>query len=102
LAHALRELPRGYRTIFLLHEVEGYEHQEIAEMLGCSVGNSKSQLHKAKLRIRQLLLRPQEVRSELVPAGHSAKQPRPEIARLAEKWALPLDQGLLDSVPATS
>lgn len=101
LAHALRELPRGYRTIFLLHEVEGYEHQEIAEMLGCSVGNSKSQLHKAKLRIRQLLLRPQEVRSELVPAGHSAKQPRPEIAPLAEKWALPLDQGLLDSAPAT-
>jgi RNA polymerase sigma-70 factor, ECF subfamily len=55
LARAMKELPPGYRTIFLLHEVEGYEHKEIAEMLGCSVGNSKSQLHKAKLRIRQLL-----------------------------------------------
>jgi RNA polymerase sigma-70 factor, ECF subfamily len=42
LARAMKELPPGYRTIFVLHEVEGYEHQEIAEMLGCSVGNSKS------------------------------------------------------------
>lgn len=60
LTRAIRELPEGYRTIFLLHEVEGYEHQEIAELLDCSVGNSKSQLHKAKLRIRELL-------------GHAAK-----------------------------
>jgi RNA polymerase sigma-70 factor (ECF subfamily) len=55
LARAMKELPPGYRTIFLLHEVEGYEHQEIAEMLSCSVGNSKSQLYKAKLRFRELL-----------------------------------------------
>jgi RNA polymerase sigma-70 factor, ECF subfamily len=55
LTAAIKELPPGYRTIYLLHEVEGYEHQEIAEILGCSVGNSKSQLHKAKLRIRELL-----------------------------------------------
>ncbi len=55
LARAMKQLPPGYRTIFLLHEMEGYEHQEIAEMLGCSVGNSKSQLYKAKLRFRELL-----------------------------------------------
>jgi RNA polymerase sigma-70 factor (ECF subfamily) len=55
LSRAIGELPEGYRTIFLLHEVEGYEHQEIADLLDCSVGNSKSQLHKAKLRIRELL-----------------------------------------------
>jgi RNA polymerase sigma-70 factor (ECF subfamily) len=55
LTRAIKELPDGYRTIFLLHEVEGYEHQEIAQLLDCSVGNSKSQLHKAKLRIRELL-----------------------------------------------
>jgi RNA polymerase sigma-70 factor (ECF subfamily) len=55
LTRAIAELPVGYRTIYLLHEVEGYEHQEIAEMLRCSVGNCKSQLHKAKLRIRELL-----------------------------------------------
>ncbi len=55
LARLLKRLPPGYRTVFLLHEVEGYEHQEIAEILGCSVGNSKSQLYKAKMRIRELL-----------------------------------------------
>jgi RNA polymerase sigma-70 factor, ECF subfamily len=60
LARAITELPAGYRTIFLLHEVEGYEHQEIADLLNCSVGNSKSQLHKAKLRIREVLVRTQQ------------------------------------------
>jgi RNA polymerase sigma-70 factor, ECF subfamily len=56
LGRAIRELPAGYRRIFLLHEVEGYEHQEIAQLLHCSVGNSKSQLHKAKQRIQELLM----------------------------------------------
>jgi len=55
LARAITDLPPGYRTIFLLHEVEGYEHVEIARMLDFSVGNSKSQLHKAKRRIREFL-----------------------------------------------
>lgn len=55
LARAINELPPGYRTIFLMHEVQGYEHQEIARLLHCSIGNSKSQLHKAKLRMRRLL-----------------------------------------------
>src|SRR5947208_17161860 len=55
LARAIKDLPAGYRTIFLLHEVEGYEHQEIAQLLDCSVGNSRSQLHKATLRLRELL-----------------------------------------------
>jgi RNA polymerase sigma-70 factor (ECF subfamily) len=56
LNRALSELPNGYRKIFLLHEVAGYEHREIAKFLGCSVGNSKSQLHKARQRIRELLI----------------------------------------------
>ena len=55
LTRALKELPVGYRTIFLMHEVSGYEHHEIARLLSCSVGNSKSQLHKAKARMRDLL-----------------------------------------------
>ena len=55
LRRALQELPEGCRTIFALHEVEGYQHHEIAELLDCSVGNSKSQLHKAKLKMRDLL-----------------------------------------------
>ncbi len=71
LARAISELPAGYRTIFVLHEVEGYDHQEIAELLDCSVGTSKSQLHKAKLRIRELLGQARsEVRSESNPAAH--------------------------------
>ena len=55
LRHAIEELPRGCRQIFELHEVEGYEHREIAEQLQCSIGNSKSQLHKAKKTMRKLL-----------------------------------------------
>jgi RNA polymerase sigma-70 factor (ECF subfamily) len=55
LTQAAKELPEGCRTIFLLHEVEGYEHHEIAERLRCSIGNSKSQLHKARLKMRKLL-----------------------------------------------
>jgi len=55
LRRAMQELPEGCREIFVLHEVEGYQHHEIAEMLDCSVGNSKSQLHKAKMKMRDLL-----------------------------------------------
>lgn len=55
LARAISELPEGYRVIFILHEVDGYQHREIAKILGCSVGTSKSQLHKAKLRVREIL-----------------------------------------------
>src|SRR5579872_2306621 len=75
LARVLKELPPGYRTIFLLHEVEGYEHQEIAEMLGCSVGNSKSQLYKAKLRIRELLAHSPEARLAIRGTARRAKRP---------------------------
>jgi RNA polymerase sigma-70 factor, ECF subfamily len=55
LERAIEELPPGYRIIFVLHDVEGYEHNEIAEMLSCSIGNSKSQLHKARMKLRTLL-----------------------------------------------
>jgi len=55
LMEALKQLPKGCRTIFILHEVEGFEHAEIAQLLGCSAGNSKSQLHKARLKLRELL-----------------------------------------------
>jgi RNA polymerase sigma-70 factor, ECF subfamily len=69
LARALRDLPAGYRNIFVLHEIQGYEHQEIARLLHCSVGNSKSQLHKAKLRMRDILY------------NHTAREPRRLIVR---------------------
>ena len=55
LRRAIEELPGGARQIYELHEVEGYEHHEIAEQLQCSIGNSKSQLHKAKKTMRNLL-----------------------------------------------
>jgi RNA polymerase sigma-70 factor (ECF subfamily) len=55
LERAVADLPAGYRLIFILHDVEGYEHNEIASMLDCSIGNSKSQLHKARLRLRDAL-----------------------------------------------
>ncbi len=55
LERAIERLPPGYRTIFVLHDMEGYEHNEIAAMMGCSIGNSKSQLHKARLKLRDLL-----------------------------------------------
>lgn len=70
LRAALEQLPEGYRSMFLLHDVQGYEHNEIARILGCSVGNSKSQLHKARKRLRELL---HKVR-------HYASHPSPEFA----------------------
>jgi RNA polymerase sigma-70 factor, ECF subfamily len=56
LEKSIAELPKGYKTIFVLHDIEGYEHNEIAEMIGCSIGNSKSQLHKARMKLRSILL----------------------------------------------
>jgi RNA polymerase sigma-70 factor (ECF subfamily) len=55
LQTALGVLPAGYRAVLVLHDVEGLQHEEIAQILGCRVGTSKSQLHKARLRMRQLL-----------------------------------------------
>ena len=55
LQKAVDDLPPGYRTIFVLHDVQGYEHNEIAQIVGCSIGNSKSQLHKARMKLRDLL-----------------------------------------------
>ena len=55
LERAVTDLPAGYRLIFVLHDIEGYEHNEIASMLDCSIGNSKSQLHKARLKLRDTL-----------------------------------------------
>ena len=52
---ALAKLPSGSRSVFLKFDMEGYKHEEIAGILGCSVGNSKSQLHKARRKLRKLL-----------------------------------------------
>jgi RNA polymerase sigma-70 factor, ECF subfamily len=71
LERCVEKLPPGYRTVFVLHDVQGYEHNEIADIMGCSVGNSKSQLHKARTRLRQLLQ--EEVRELARQERHAAK-----------------------------
>jgi RNA polymerase sigma-70 factor (ECF subfamily) len=55
LNNALVQLPPGYRTVFVLHDVEGHDHEEIAKLLGIAVGTSKSQLHKARMKLRRIL-----------------------------------------------
>jgi RNA polymerase sigma-70 factor (ECF subfamily) len=55
LERALAQLPEGCRTAFVLHDVEGLEHREVAEILGIAEGTSKSQVHKARLRLRGIL-----------------------------------------------
>jgi RNA polymerase sigma-70 factor (ECF subfamily) len=57
LKNAIAQLPNGYRNVFVLHDVEGYEHEEVANMMGISIGTSKSQLHKARLKLRGLLIK---------------------------------------------
>jgi RNA polymerase sigma-70 factor (ECF subfamily) len=77
LINALDELPPGYRAVLVLHDIEGYNHQEIAEMLGCSVGNTKSQLHKARLKMRSLLNGTTEDITSVIPGSE------PETKRIA-------------------
>ena len=62
LERAIAQLPPGCRAAFVLHDVEGFEHHEVAAMLGVSTGTSKSQVHKARMKLRHLLGAP-------VPAG---------------------------------
>jgi RNA polymerase sigma-70 factor, ECF subfamily len=84
LTKAIEALPAGYRTIFLLHEVDGYEHHEIAALLGCSTGNSKSQLHKARLRIRQFLLKPGKLQTASALAESSCASIRGDNSMAGE------------------
>lgn len=85
LRRAMSELSEGCRQIFALHEVEGYQHHEIAEMLDCSVGNSKSQLHKAKMKMRDLLfpkrrvLRRRPANHDGGPRAAGANNGRPQL-----------------------
>jgi RNA polymerase sigma-70 factor (ECF subfamily) len=76
LQKAIGDLPPGYRTVFVLHDVEGYEHNEIAEIMKCSVGNSKSQLHKARMKLRERLRQDRGMKSapESLPAGEPVEE----------------------------
>src|SRR5580658_8154938 len=66
LLRAISALPEGCRRVFALHEIDGYQHHEIARLLRCSIGNSKSQLHKAKLKMRDLLFPKRRLRRKAV------------------------------------
>lgn len=55
LEQALKQMPKGYKQIFYLHDIEGFEHEQVANILGCSIGTSKSQLHKARIKMRKLI-----------------------------------------------
>jgi RNA polymerase sigma-70 factor (ECF subfamily) len=74
LQKAVDSLPPGYRTIFVLHDVEGYEHNEIAGIVGCSIGNSKSQLHKARMKLRDLLKMQRAEKAEKSEQEKSARR----------------------------
>lgn len=78
LQAAINELAPGSKAMFILHDIQGYKHDEIAGMFGCSVGNSKSQVHKARMRLRELLRK---------ALGKSARRSRKSIRRsLAMDW----------------
>jgi RNA polymerase sigma-70 factor, ECF subfamily len=76
LNRAVEKLSPGCRQVFLLHDVLGCEHHEIAEMLGYSIGNSKSQLHKARLRLRRLL--------RTSSSDYRSRKKRPRTTRLVQ------------------
>ncbi len=76
LQRAIADLPPGYRTVFVLHDIEGYEHNEIAEIMNCSVGNSKSQLHKARMKLRERLRQDRRMGAgdEILPAAEAVRE----------------------------
>jgi RNA polymerase sigma-70 factor (ECF subfamily) len=71
LERAIEQLPPGYKQVFVLHDVQGFEHNEIAGLMECSIGNSKSQLHKARMRLRELLQ--ETLRDQARQDRHAAK-----------------------------
>jgi RNA polymerase sigma-70 factor, ECF subfamily len=78
LERAIAELPPGYRAVYALYELQGYGHHEIAEIMNWSVGNSKSQLHKARRKLRARIL---SCRTRPSPAGISkeSKERKPAV-----------------------
>jgi len=79
LDRAIDQLPEGYKEMFILHDVQGYEHKEIAAILGCSIGNSKSQLFKARLRLRDLLR--EALRSQAREEREALRTPSPPVTK---------------------
>ncbi|MBI3950960.1 MAG: RNA polymerase sigma factor [Acidobacteria bacterium] len=74
LVQAISEISPSYRRVFVLHEIEGYNHEEIAQMLGCRVGTSKSQLHKARMKLRRILCKGPGKRSRHTRNGNHLRK----------------------------
>ena len=95
IGRALGKLPTGYRTVFLLHDVQGLAHSEIARSLGCTIGTSKSQLHQARLQLRSFLRRSAVGRrhKQMKTAASSFRSRKPRVApRLNEvPWIPPIE-----------
>jgi RNA polymerase sigma-70 factor (ECF subfamily) len=76
LEKAIEQLPPRCKLMFVLYDIQGYAHREIAKLLGCSVGNAKSQLHKARVRLRQRLRRTRQGGEREGGSGRSGPDPR--------------------------
>ena len=85
LQRAIEDLPPGYRLMLILHDIHGYEHQEIAEIFGCTTGNTKSQLHKARLRLRSVIDRRRGEASSKKKAQQSGRRQVTEIPARDER-----------------
>jgi RNA polymerase sigma-70 factor (ECF subfamily) len=85
LERCIGQLPAGYRAIFVLHDIQGYQHNEIAEIVGRSAGDSKSQLHKARMRLRELLheVQQEKARDERLAGRKLGSQLRTALLPLA-------------------
>ena len=79
LERAVSQMPAGYKQVFLMHYVEGYGHREIARLLGLSIGTSKSQLYKARVRLRQLLRAGEAGRRRTQVGGSPGRIFRPSL-----------------------
>ena len=101
LERAVAQLSEGFRAALLLHDVHGYEHTEVAALLGCAAGTSKSQLHKARLRVRHLLRRylrkrrPRSAQTDPEPLGDTSSH-----SDSADSPVAPDNKKPQDSVPS--
>ena len=95
LERALAELPAGCREVFVLYDVEGFEHREVGSLLGISEGTSKSQLHKARMRLREALASVNHTESVTEESGDLASGPGDHLADAAtDTYLRELDEGL--------
>ncbi len=92
LERSIANLAPGYRSAFVMHDIQGYEHKEIAGIMKCSTGNSKSQLHKARVKLRDLL---QQNHTTAKTSRRVARQKRVLVMPKPASTPSPLDEPFL-------